>query len=329
MNEPNKSTTPPRTGFGSGFAKPAPKAEPQAVATQAQATPPASAPATVIQPPPQQVSPGFRSPVVQASQNPFGASAPKKDTNALAETLIAREVQEVQAQIIMAKKFPRDPREAYDRIMSECDRPTLAEHAIYSYAKGGTDISGPSIRLAETIARNWGNIQYGIREIEQRDGESTVEAFAWDLETNVRVPRVFQVKHIRHTRTNTYKLTDPREIYELVANQGSRRVRACILELIPGDVVQASEDRCRKTLETKIVLTPERIKAMTDAFAQFGVTQEMIELRIQRKIAAITPAGFVQLTTAYNSLRDGVGKVSDFFQVSPESVNPETGEVTQ
>lgn len=255
------------------------------------------------------------SPYPKSSENPFGAIA-KAQTNAVAETIMAREIQEVQAQILMAKRFPRDPRDAWDRIMAECDRPTLAEHSIYQYAKGGTDISGPSIRLAETVARAWGNIQYGIREIEQRNGESTVEAFAWDLETNVRVPRVFQVRHIRHTKNGSYPLTDPRDIYELVANQGSRRVRACILELIPGDIVSGAVDRCKKTLETKIQLTPERVQKMVSAFSEIGVNQEMIEQRIQRKISAITPAAFVSLSSAYNSIVDGVGKVSDFFAVS-------------
>ena len=44
--------------------------------------------------------------------------------------------------------------------------------------------------------------------------------------------------------------TDPRDIYEMVANQGARRLRACILGIIPGDVVGASVEECQKTLTT-------------------------------------------------------------------------------
>ena len=65
--------------------------------------------------------------------------------------------------------------------MNACQRSGLAQSAVYSYARGGTSVTGPSIRLAEMLAQNWGNIQYGIRELSSENGESTVEAFAWDV----------------------------------------------------------------------------------------------------------------------------------------------------
>src|SRR5699024_1372946 len=158
------------------------------------------------------------------------------------------------------KRFPRDPVEAMDRILQACTRPTLAEGALYSYSRGGSEITGPSIRLAEAIAQAWGNTQFGIRELEQRNGESTVEAYAWDLESNTRQAKVFQVPHERHTQRGTTRLTDPRDIYELVANQGARRLRACILGVVPGDVTEAAVRQCETTLRTSADTSPEAIK---------------------------------------------------------------------
>ena len=66
--------------------------------------------------------------------------------------------------------------------------------------RGGQSVEGPSIRLAETLAQEWGNIQYGIRELSQSNGESTVEAFAWDIQTNTRQVKVFQVPHVRYSK---------------------------------------------------------------------------------------------------------------------------------
>jgi hypothetical protein len=128
---------------------------------------------------------------------------------------------EVQGGIALAKRFPRDQKEAMDRILVACQRPGLAEHALYTYNRGGTEVTGPSIRLAETIAQNWGNLQFGVRELEQRSGESAVEAFAWDMETNVRQVKTFRVKHERYANKRIYRLEDPRDIYEMTANQGS------------------------------------------------------------------------------------------------------------
>ena len=147
------------------------------------------------------------------------AIATKPNNQAMVEVEQQRAISEVQGAIVLAKKFPRNQIECLDRILTACQRPGLAEQALYSYSKGGTEITGPSIRLAEAIAQNWSNLQFGIRELEQRNGESTVEAFAWDVETNVRQVKTFQVKHTRFTKHGSYKLEDPREIYELTANQ--------------------------------------------------------------------------------------------------------------
>lgn len=248
--------------------------------------------------------------------------ATKSPSEAMVETQTAREIQEVQAAMVVAKRFPRDERQAMDRILNACSRPTLAEHALYQYSKGGTDVTGPSIRLAEAMAQAWGNVQFGIREIEQRKGESTVEAFAWDLETNTRQVKVFQVPHTRFKRGGiSTKLEDPRDIYEAVANNGARRLRACILGIIPGDVTEAAVKQAETTLTAKCEITPARIKSLEEKFAEFGVTKDQLEKKIQRRLDTITPALMVNLGKIYNSLKDGMSKPADWFEaVAPSAV---------
>ena len=213
-----------------------------------------------------------------------------------------------------------------DRILQACARPTLAEGALYTYAKGGQDITGPSIRLAECMAQLWGNMAFGVRELDQRKGESTVQAFALDLETNTRAERVFQVPHIRHTRNGSYALTDPREVYEATANQGARRLRACILQLLPDDVKDAAVRQCEVTLATKFETTPEALAALVEAFGRFGVTREQIEARTQRRLESITSAQVVQLRKIYASLKDGMSAPADWFEQSAPAADAEAGE---
>lgn len=258
------------------------------------------------------------------ANNPFGSTgiAARPASNAIAEAGMQREIAEVQAAMVIAKRFPRDAISAMDRILQACTRPSLAEGALYTYSRGGTDITGPSIRLAEVAAQSWGNVQFGIRELEQRDGESTVEAFAWDIETNTRQVKVFQVPHVRHTRTRTYQLEDPRDIYELVANQGARRLRACILGVIPGDVIEAAVKQCEQTLKTSADTSPEALKKMVEAFVPFDVSQAQIEKRIQCRLEAIRPAQIVQLKKIYASLRDGMSGPSDWFEDVPAGSAP-------
>ncbi len=256
----------------------------------------------------------------EENANPF-ADAPvvarPTESNAVANTDQQRAVAEVQAAMMIARMNPRDPIVSMDRILNACTRPGLADAAVYTYARGGSDISGPSIRLAEAMAQSWGNLQFGIRELDQHAGMSTVQAFAWDVETNVRREVTFQVPHVRHTKKGSYKLEDPRDIYESVANNGARRLRACILAVIPGDVTEAAVAQCELTMKTKADTSPEAMQKMIAAFEPLGVSKEQIETRIQRRLDAIQPAQVVTLKKIYASLRDGMSVAADWFDVAP------------
>ena len=70
------------------------------------------------------------------------------------EMMMSRQAQEVQGAIVMAKKFPRDEVESFNRIVRACQRKGLAENAMYEYPRGGAKVVGPSIRLAEAMAQN-------------------------------------------------------------------------------------------------------------------------------------------------------------------------------
>lgn len=227
--------------------------------------------------------------------NPFGGAGNASNApaisggNALMTAESQRAIAEIQAMSIMALHNPRNPQVAMDRILVECQRPSLAECAIYSFPRGGQNVTGPSIRLAEVIKRNWGHIRSGWRCLERARGRSVIQAYAYDIQSNVGEDRTFEVAHVRDTKQGRKPLTDERDIYELEANQAARRVRACILALIDGDVIEAALDQCTRTLETKVDVTPDGIKRMLEAFAPFKVNQRMLEARIGRNLSSITP----------------------------------------
>lgn len=269
----------------------------------------------------------MNAPVQHKGNNPFAVTAPQTHSMATVQADNQRAIAEVQASLVIAKQFPRDMNQAWDRIMNACQRPSLAQSAVYSYGRGGSSITGPSIRLAEALAQNWGNIQYGIRELSAENGESTVEAFAWDVETNTRQTKVFQVKHWRHTKNGGYKLTDPRDIYELVANNGARRLRACILGVIPGDVIDAAVDQCDQTIRASADTSPEGVKKLLKSFEKHGVTKEAVEKRIQCRIEAISPAQVVSLIKIGTSIKDGMSIAKDWFDIQPEKSEIEAPKV--
>lgn len=248
---------------------------------------------------------------LQTTQPDFAPSAAPAQSSSGA-ALVARAAQEVQAALISAKRFPRDQKASFDRIIQACDRVSLAEQARYSFRRGGQEVSGPSIRLAETLAQAWGNLQFGFHELDQANGVSEVEAFCWDLETNVRRALTFKVPHVRETKQGGYTLTGARDVYELVANQASRRVRNCILAVIPGDVVEAAEARCEQTLAQKGTIEEKRGKIVA-AFGELGVTRDDIERRLGKSLDAMSHTDYVGLRKIYASIRDGASDKDDWF----------------
>lgn len=256
--------------------------------------------------------------------SPFASTRTAVADTAGARQDQSRELAETQVKYLMAQQFPRDVIANTDKILNAFTRPTLAEQSQYQFSRGGSDISGPSIRAAEAMAQQWGNIEQGFRERSRGvDGKgvpfSEVEAFCVDLESRTTKRLQFIVRHWRDTRQGGYQIKDERDIYELIANQAQRRVRACILALIPGDVVDAAMQQAEVTLKAKADTSPEAVQKIITAFEPFSVTKDHIEKRIQRRLDAITPAQVVSLKRIYASLRDGMSGPEEWFEMAEKA----------
>lgn len=234
----------------------------------------------------------------------------------------SRAIAEAQGKLVIAKRFPRNEIDAFAKVMTACQRKSLAEKAFYSYPRGGETVQGPTIRFAEELARCWGNLDYGIKELSQGNGNSEMQAYCWDLETNTMSIQNFTNPHRKEVKGNIKELTSLRDIYENNANMAARRLRARILAVLPSDLVDEAIKECRKTLtgnnETPLI---DRVKSMTVAFGKIGVTQEMIEGRLKRKIETMTAEDFADYIGIYNSLKENNSKISDWFEYEKEATD--------
>ena len=238
----------------------------------------------------------------------------------------SRAIAEAQGKLVIAKRFPRDEVQSYAKAMEACQRPTMAAKAFYSFPRGGQTVEGPTIRFAEELARCWGNIDYGIKELSQDDGKSEMQAYAWDLETNAQSVQNFTNPHKREKtdkRTKTVvmeTLTGQRDIYENNANMATRRLRSRILAILPAWFVEDAIAECKKTLagqnDTPLI---DRVKKMVVQFAKLGVTQEMIEKRLKRKVDTMTSDDFVEYVGIYNAVKGGESKIADWFDARKEA----------
>ena len=232
----------------------------------------------------------------------------------------SRAVAEAQGKLYIAKRFPRNEVAAYAKAMEACQRPAMAMKAFYSFPRGGQTVKGPTIRFAEELARCWGNIDYGIKELSQDDGKSEMQAYAWDLETNAQSVQNFTNPHQREQGKKMVTLTSQRDIYENNANMATRRLRSRILAILPAWFVDDAIKECEATIagdnETPLI---DRVKKMVVQFARFGVTQDMIERRLKRKADSMTVEDFTEYIGIFNALKGGESKVSDWFEAPTEA----------
>jgi len=233
-----------------------------------------------------------------------------------------RAVAQVQGAMMMAKRFPRDEGMAVAKILEACDLMGVAEDSFYSFRRGGSVITGPSIDLLKICARYWGNIDLSVQEVERQAGQSVAMAVAIDLETNARASRTFMVPHIRDKNDEDGNqggkaLTSTRDIYELIANMGSRRLRSCLEDLIPPHIVGAAFQRCQKTLQDAATKEPlvDRLKKLVPAFAAVGVTEGMLVKHLGgRALHEMLEKEFITLRNVYRSIETGAQRVEDFFE---------------
>ncbi|MFT4088279.1 MAG: hypothetical protein QM658_14235 [Gordonia sp. (in: high G+C Gram-positive bacteria)] len=233
-----------------------------------------------------------------------------------------RAATEVQAQYLVAQQCPRSLDRAIATMQEATRQMLLAERAFFRFPRGGQSVSGPSIQLARELARCWGNIDYGLKEIARRPGESEMMAYAVDLETNARASTTFIVPHRRDKRgvAGGEELTETRDIYELNANVGARRLREQIFNLLPVWFREQAMENCRATLKDGGgVPLPQRIAKVVAGFDPFGVTRVQLEDKLGRPSDQWTGHDVAQLIVIGKSIDAGETTIAAEFP--PESVS--------
>lgn len=238
----------------------------------------------------------------------------------------SRAVAEVQSAIVVAQQCPRDVAAAIVEMKQSCNQKTLAERAFYRFNRGGDDgnVTGATIQLARELARCWGNVQYGLVELRRDDvyGQSELQAWAWDVQTNTRVSTTFIVPHKRFTKKGVKDLVDMRDIYESNANNGARRVREMIFSVLPPWFVEQAKELCNATLRHGGgVPLPQRIADAIKAYESKGIRRGQIEAKLGRSSADWTDHDVAQLHVVYTSVERGETTLKEEFP--PERVTAE------
>jgi hypothetical protein len=95
---------------------------------------------------------------------------------------------EIEMRIATAKKYPRNVKQAIENTITMATMSQeIAEDCGYAIARSGKPIQGPSVRLAEIIASQWGNLAVEAKDMGDDDKWVYAQGMCIDLERNYAV----------------------------------------------------------------------------------------------------------------------------------------------
>lgn len=228
----------------------------------------------------------------------------------------AMAIREVEASIIVAKRFPRSIDECWAKLMQSCKRQSFAKKASYSYPRGGTQITGPSVNLARIAGQCYGNIRYGVDITRDDDENRSIVGWAWDVENNVRASYPDHFKKLIFRKKGGWVVPDERDLRELTNRRGAIVVRNALIHVMPNDFIEDAEAMCLKTLKDNIKDPEGEKKHLILEFDKIGVSVEMLTSYL--KTDKWGPDNLVTLQGILTAIGDGSGKRDDYFRKEQE-----------
>jgi hypothetical protein len=235
----------------------------------------------------------------------------------------ARAAAEVQALVVVAQNCPRNVESAVAEMDESCGNAEFAAAAFYDFTRGKDDKGKPkrifdlTIVAMKELIRCWGNVQYSYTELRQdrQRHESEMLVWAWDMQRNNRAERRIVVPHVRNTSYGDKTLTDVRDVYELLTNNASRRLRECLKDVLPPWYLDRARKSLLRTLEHGggVPLAERKANAVGKFAADHNVTQDQLERRLDRKSAQWTALDLAKLTTINTAITQGRATVVDEF----------------
>lgn len=232
---------------------------------------------------------------------------------------------EVDLQIATAKRYPRQLSIAKQSMTSfaTLDEET-AQACFYKLPRGGKNIEGPSVRLAEIAVSCYGNLRVGSRIISTTtSGDNphvVVQSVAHDLEKNTAVTIE---KRRRITKKKSKDAIDEDDI-NLAANACSAiAFRDAVFKVVPMAIIKPVFEAAKKVAIGDAKTLGDRRAKCLETFGKMGVAKERVLSMLQKKsIEDIDLEALETMIGLYNAIKDGTTSIDDAF---PE---PKAVEVT-
>lgn len=234
------------------------------------------------------------------------------------------------SQVAIAKKYPRSIARATQNIKTivQMDLDT-AQSCGYALPRDGKNVTGPTIHLANIVLQQYGNARVDAKVVAIGDQTLTVQATAWDLETNVAV-RQEVMRKITYKSGKKYN----EDLIVLTANAAmSIAKRNVIFGIVPKPVWMAGYDAAQRLIVGDISddekLNIRRREVLDKLIASYGVKEEDILKVLGFNSVSQIKGDHLKILIGYGvSIRDGDSTVDQIFFPFKDHETQETAQNT-
>jgi hypothetical protein len=223
---------------------------------------------------------------------------------------------EIDMQIATAKRYPRNLMRVKTQMLSiaTMDQET-AEACFYSLPRGGKNIEGPSVRMAEIALSAYGNVKAGTRILSVHTGENphaVVQAVVLDLENNVGYS-VEKRRRIVGKKKNDGR-PDEDDI-NLAVNAGSAiAFRDAVFKVVPGALVKSVFDAAKKVAVGDLKSLSATRARIIERLQKYGATTDRILAKLGlQKVEEINLEHVEILMGLGTALKDGHASLEEAF----------------
>lgn len=218
-------------------------------------------------------------------------------------------------QITTAKAYPRSIQTAIDAITYLATVTTdAAMECNYALPRAGKVITGPSIRLMEIAANQWGNNRYGVTsiDIDRANKLVSVVGYHYDLQSNSYVEQPVT----RRLSDSKGRLYNEDMIATTVNAAVSIAMRNAIKRGVPKQVWQAAYSAVLRVIAGDLKTIGARRVALLTAFQdEFGIKAQLVYQMLGVKGENdIGPDQLVQAAGFYSALRNNEITVEDLLR---------------
>ena len=231
--------------------------------------------------------------------------------------VFAMEKAATESQVTTAKRYPRNIARVQNQMKNFVSMDTeTAASCFYKLPRGGKNIEGPSVRLAEIALSSYQNAKVGTRILETvttgANPHVIIQAVAYDLENNIQVGIE---KRRRITKKKSKETIDEDDIQLAVNACSAVAYRDAVFKMIPRTLYEPVYKHAKLIAVGDQKTLPDRTAKAIEAFQKLGIKKDTVLAKFgYKKESEISLDDLETLIGIFSAIKDGELNIDEAFR---------------